>query len=337
MTRRAPRDVRTIACLGAGPIGAGWTAYFLARGYDVTSWILDPAEEGKLRGLVDTAWEALAELGLADDASRDRLTVTTDLEAAVAEADFVQESVPEILEVKQGIYAELGAAAPRDVVLCSSTSGLSMSDIQAKCPTPGRTVTGHPFNPPYLMPLVEIIGGRKTDPEAVAWTGDFFRHVGKAPLMMAREVPGFIATRLQEAVWREALHMIEAGEATVEQIDTAITNGPGPRWALMGPCMVFHVGGGEGGMAYCLEQFGPALKLPWSRLSAPELTDELAAKLIDGCDAAAAGEDFRTLTARMNDGLVRILKARRGVAHGAPREYEPVPGSGPNNPAGGAS
>ena len=313
MTRRLPHDVRAITCLGAGPIGGGWAAYFLARGYDVTSWILDPSEEGKLRGLVDTAWGALEELGLADGASRDRLTVTTDLEVAVGEAEFVQESVPENLEVKQKVYADLGVMAPRDVVLCSSTSGLSMTDIQALCPSPERTVTGHPFNPPYLMPLVEIVAGERTDPEVVAWTGAFFRHAGKAPLVMEREVPGFIATRLQEAIWREALHMIDAGEATVEQIDTAITNGPGPRWALMGPCMVFHVGGGEGGMAYCLEQFGPALKFPWTRLAAPELTDELATKMIDGCNEAAAGEDFRSLTARMNDGLVRILKARRAA------------------------
>ncbi len=311
MIRTSPQDVRTVACLGAGPIGGGWAAWFLARGYDVTSWIHDRGEEEKLVGLVDTAWEALEELGLADGASRDRLTVTTDLAEAVAGAEFVQESVPEVLEVKQGIYADLGAMAPAGAVLCSSTSGLSMTDIQALCPTPGRTVTGHPFNPPYLMPLVEIVAGRRTDPQTVAWTEAFFRHAGKAPLVMDREVPGFIATRLQEAIWREALHMIDAGEATVEQIDTAITNGPGPRWALMGPCMVFHVGGGEGGMAYCLEQFGPALKFPWSRLAAPELTGELAGRLIRGCDEAAGGEDFRTLTARMNDGLVRVLKARR--------------------------
>ncbi len=313
MGRPQPQDVSTVTCLGAGPIGAGWAAFFLATGHDVTSWILEAKEEEKLRSLVETAWSALEQLGTADGASPGRLHVTTDLAAAVAGADFVQESVPEVLEVKQAVYADLGRLAPPDVVLCSSTSGLSMSDIQALCPSPERTVTGHPFNPPYLMPLVEIVAGRSTAPDVVAWTAAFFRHVGKAPLVMEREVPGFIATRLQEAIWREALHMIAAGEATVEQIDTAVTNGPGPRWALMGPCMVFHVGGGEGGMAYCLEQFGPALKFPWSRLDAPELTDDLARRLIDGCDAAAPGEDFRTLSAKMNEGLVGILKARRAA------------------------
>ena len=313
MARKPPEDIRRIACLGAGPIGAGWAAFFLARGYHVTSWLYDGGEEDKLRGLIDAAWVALSRLGLAEGASRARLRVSADLAEAVATAEFVQESVPEDLALKQEVYARLGAMVGEDVVICSSTSGLAMSDIQRRCPTPERTVTAHPFNPPYLMPLVEIVGGARTCPRAVAWAEAFFRHAGKAPLVLEKEVPGFVATRLQEAVWREALHMIAAGEATVEQIDTAIVNGPGPRWALMGPCMVYHVGGGEGGMAYCLEQFGPALKLPWSRLDAPELTPELAARLIEGTDKAAAGQDFRALTRRMNDGLVGVLKARRAA------------------------
>jgi carnitine 3-dehydrogenase len=313
MTRKSPGDVTRIASIGAGPIGGGWSAYFLARGYDVTAYIHAAAEEAPLRALIDNAWASLEEIGLADGASRDRLTVTTDLAAAVAEAEFVQESVPEILELKQAIYAKLGDLVPEDVVIASSTSGLMMTDIQAKCPTPERTVTGHPFNPPYLMPLVEIVGGEKTAPETVAWAGEFYEKAGKAPLVMTREVPGFVATRLQEAIWREALHMVENGEATVEQIDTAIVNGPGPRWAIMGPCMVYHVGGGEGGMAYCLDQFGPALKLPWTRLVAPELTPELRKRMVDGTEAMAGGKDFRQLTREMNDGLVAIAKALNKV------------------------
>jgi carnitine 3-dehydrogenase len=313
MARKKVEDVRNITCLGAGPIGGGWAAYFLAQGYDVTSWIHDASEENKLRQLIAAAWESLSELGLAPGASQDRLTVTTNLAEAVAEADFVQESVPENLALKQQVYAELGTLVPADVVICSSTSGLTMTDIQAKCPTPERTVTGHPFNPPYLMPLVEIVGGERSDRDAVAWTGAFFKHAGKAPLVMEREVPGFVATRLQEAIWREALHMVNAGEATVEQIDIAVTNGPGPRWARMGPCMVYHVGGGEGGMRYCLEQFGPALKFPWTRLVAPELTDELTETMVKGAEEAAGGEDFLTLTRKMNDGLVKVLKARRAA------------------------
>ena len=309
MPRKAPGDVTRITSIGAGPIGGGWSAFFLSKGYDVTAYIHDAAEEEPLRALIDNAWASLEEIGLSEGASRNRLTCMTDLAAAVADAEFVQESVPEILELKQSIYAQLGELVPDDVVIASSTSGLMMTDIQAKCPTPERTVTGHPFNPPYLMPLVEVVGGEKSSPDAVAWAGEFYEKAGKAPLVMTREVPGFVATRLQEAIWREALHMIENGEATVDQIDTAIVNGPGPRWAIMGPCMVYHVGGGEGGMAYCLDQFGPALKFPWTRLVAPELTDDLRGKLIEGTKEMAGDKDFRQLTREMNDGLVAIAKA----------------------------
>ena len=313
MARKAPGEVTRITSLGAGPIGGGWSAYFLARGYDVTAYVHDKGEEAQLRALIDNAWSSLEELGLADGASRDRLTVTDDLAAAVAEAEFVQESVPENLELKQAVYAKLGKIVPQGVVISSSTSGLMMTDIQARCPTPERTVTGHPFNPPYLMPLVEIVGGDRTAPETVAWAGEFYETAGKAPLVMTREVPGFVATRLQEAIWREALHMVANGEATVEQIDTAIVNGPGPRWAIMGPCMVFHVGGGEGGMAYCLDQFGPALKFPWTRLVAPELTQDLRNRMVEGAEEMAGGKDFRQLTREMNDGLVAIAKALNKV------------------------
>ena len=310
---RGLEQVRKIASIGGGPIGGGWAAYFLAQGYDVTAYLHDPAEEESLRRLIDTAWISLTEIGLAEGASRDRLTCTSDLGEAAAGADFVQESVPESLPLKQAVYEALGDLVPADVVICSSTSGLSMTDIQARCATPARTVVGHPFNPPYLMPLVELIGGAKTDPAAVAWAEAFYRHCGKAPLVMKKEIPGFIATRLQEAIWREALHMVANGEATVEQIDQAIVNGPGPRWALMGPCMVFHVGGGEGGMAYNLDQFGPALKLPWTRLEAPELTQDLRDAMVTGCEDLAAGRDFRELSTEMNQGLVAIAKALKKI------------------------
>ncbi|MEM7405322.1 MAG: 3-hydroxyacyl-CoA dehydrogenase NAD-binding domain-containing protein [Pseudomonadota bacterium] len=302
-------DVKRVACIGAGPIGAGWAAYFLANGYDVSSYVHAASEEASLRGLIDNAWAALEEIGLAEDASRARLTVHTTLAGAVADAHFVQESVPEQLALKQAIYAELGDLVADDIVIASSTSGLTMTEIQATCVTPERTVVGHPFNPPYLMPLVEVVGGKKTTADTVAWADAFYTAAGKAPVVLNREVPGFIATRLQEAIWREALHMVANGEATVEQIDTAITNGPGPRWAIMGPCMVFHVGGGEGGMAYNLDQFGPALKLPWTRLQAPELTQELRDRMVDGCEEMADGRDFATLSREMNAGLVAIARA----------------------------
>lgn len=301
-------DVRNITCLGAGPIGAGWAAYFLAQGFEVTSYIHAADEETSLRALIDDAWISLSELGLADGASLSRFSCTTDLDAAVQTAQFVQESVPESLPLKQALYERLGELVAKDVVICSSTSGLRMTDIQAKCASAERTVVGHPFNPPYLLPLVEVVGGEKTSPDAVNWAVDFYRAAGKAPLVLKREIPGFVATRLQEAIWREALHMIANDEASVEDIDFAVVNGPGPRWALMGPCLTYHVGGGEGGMEYCLEQFGPAFKLPWSRMEAPELTPELAKRLIEGSARLAAGRDYSTLNRQRDIGLVAIRK-----------------------------
>ncbi len=302
-------DVQRVSCIGAGPIGAGWAASFLASGYQVTTYLHDAAEESSLHALIDTAWISLEALGLAEGASRDNLHCTGDLMEAVEDADFIQESAPENLQIKQRLFAQLDEFSANNVVISSSTSGLPMTDIQGSCKYPHRTVIGHPFNPPYLLPLVEIVKGTYTAPETVAWLVDFYKSAGKAPLVLSKEIPGFIATRLQEAIWRESLHMVANGEATVEEIDFAIANGPGPRWALMGPCMAFHIGGGEGGMAYNLEQFGPALKLPWTRLEAPELTSELRDRMVAGCVREADGRDYASLNRQRDEGLVAIMKA----------------------------
>ena len=310
---RDPHSVRHVTCIGAGPIGAGWAAYFLAQGYQVTSYIYDPAEETSLRHLIENAWSSLTEMGLSEGASMDNLTVCSDLASAVTDADFIQERAPESLPLKQALYKQLGDWVANDVVISSSTSGMRMTDIQTDCTTAERTVVGHPFNPPYLLPLVEVVGGERTAAEAVDWAADFYRIAGKAPLVLKKEIPGFIATRLQEAMWREALHMISNDEASVADIDFAIVNGPGPRWAIMGPCLIYHLGGGEGGMKYCLEQFGPAFKLPWSRLDAPELTPELAQKLIDGANEAAGGRDYSTLNQQRDAGLIAIHKTHADI------------------------
>ncbi len=311
MLNKDPARVRNITCIGAGPIGGGWAAHFLAQGYQVTSYLHDASEYDALMRLLETAWASLEQIGLADNASLDNFQYTTDLAEATENAEFIQESVPEVLKLKQDLYKTLGDIVDANVVIASSTSGLSMTDIQANCATPERTVVAHPFNPPYLLPLVEMIGGENTSAECIAWTERFYKVSGKSPLVMKKEIPGFIATRLQEAIWREALHMVANGEATVEQIDQAVVNGPGPRWALMGPCEIFQIGGGEGGMAYCLDQFGPALKLPWTRLVAPELTAELRQAMIDGCAEMTEGQDFASLSRKMNDGLVKIAKMKQ--------------------------
>ncbi|MFF0571710.1 3-hydroxyacyl-CoA dehydrogenase NAD-binding domain-containing protein [Streptomyces sp. NPDC004041] len=305
----APEDVRRVACVGAGVIGGGWAAHFLARGYDVTAW--DPAPDAavRLRRLVAAAWPALERIGLADGASQDRLTVTATLEEAVADAQFVQESAPEQLDLKRDLLARLDAAAPADTVIASSTSGYPMTDMQTGAPGPGRLVVGHPFNPPYLIPLVEVVGGERTDPAAVTWAARFYEVAGKSVITMDREVPGFIANRLQEALWREALHMVANGEATVAEIDASITEGPGLRWAVMGPMLTFALAGGEGGMAHMLDHFGPSLKSPWTRLEAPELDRALYEAVVAGCDEAADGRSIADLVAERDRGVIDILRA----------------------------
>lgn len=306
-----PESVTRVSSLGAGPIGGGWTAHFLARGYDVTAYLHDESETDAFMSILNTAWVSLTALGLSPGASMDRLRIVTDLEEALDGAEFVQESGPERLEIKQALYKKMGAILPPSVVIGSSTSGLMMSDIQVDCITPERTVIGHPFNPPYLLPLVEIVGGNKTAPEAVAWAGKFYKIAGKAPLMMKKEIPGFVATRLQEALWREALHMVANDEATPEDIDIALMNGPAPRMAAQGQCMAFHVACGEGGMATNLDQFGPALKLPWTRLEAPELTKDLRDRMVDGCNAVAKGQHFEDMVAQRDREIVGVLNALR--------------------------
>ena len=301
--------VTTVSSLGGGPIGAGWTAYFLSKGYKVKSYIHDIDEQSSFEEIVKTAWISLQEIGLNQSASLDNLTISTNLEDVLHETHFVQESIPEILELKCEFYQILGNILPEQVIIASSTSGFTMTEIQKLCATPERTVIGHPFNPPYLLPLVEIVGGKKSAKAAVQWAFSFYKHAGKEPLAMKKEIPGFVATRLQEALWREALHMVAAGEATPEQIDVALINGPAPRMATQGQCMAFHVACGAGGMATNLDQFGPALKLPWTRLRAPKLTENLRNKMVAGCNAMSGGKDFKDMARQRDKSIVAILKA----------------------------
>jgi carnitine 3-dehydrogenase len=311
--RVEPGEVRRIACIGAGVIGGGWAAHFLARGYEVLAWDPAPDGEARLRELVATAWPALEVLGLAAGASPDRLSFARSLQAAVAGAEFVQESAPERLDLKREIIAAIDRAASPEVVIASSTSGYAMTEMQPQAPGAARMVVGHPFNPPYLIPLVEVVGGTRTDPDAVAWAAAFYRAAGKYALELDRELPGFIANRLQDAMWREALHMVAAGEATVEQIDAAIREGPGLRWPIMGPCLTFHLAGGAGGMAHMLDHFGPALEEPWTRLAAPPLTGELRNRMVEGCEREAAGRTVADLVRERDAKLVAIIKSMQGA------------------------
>ena len=305
-------EIRTVACIGAGVIGAGWAAYFLSRGLRVRAW--DPAADAgqKLRRVVDAAWPALTELGLAQGADPGAIELFGTATEAVAGADFVQESAPEDLELKRSLLAELtaaaGAAGP-DVVVASSTSGFPMTDMATTADDPSRLVVGHPFNPPYLIPLVEVVGGTATAPWAVSRAAAFYRHIGKSVIEMDQELPGFIANRLQEAIWREALHMVAEGEATPEEIDRSITDGPGLRWPVHGPCLTFHLAGGEGGMAHMLDHFGPSLKAPWTRLDAPELTTALRDDMVAGAEAGAGGRPMADLVAERDRAVIAVLRA----------------------------
>lgn len=306
-----PGQVNCIALVGTGVIGGGWALHFLARGLEVRAFDPHPQARRRFGEMVDYAWPTLEKLGLAPGASPDRICFAASLEEAVSEVPVVQENSPEVLASKIDVLARIDAAARPETVVLSSTSGLRMTDMQVKCRHPERTVVGHPFNPPYLIPLVEVVGGERTASEAIDWAVDFYRAFGKRPVRLNREVPGFIATRLQEALWREMLHMVDAGEATVEQIDEAVTSGPGLRWAITGPGMNYHLAGGERGMAHVLDQFGPTLKWPWTRLEAPELTPELREKLIRGCEAESAGRSIPDMIKARDAYLVGILNLLR--------------------------
>jgi carnitine 3-dehydrogenase len=308
--------VSRVACIGAGVIGGGWAAHFLGRGFDVVAWDPAPDAEARVRRTVDAAWPALVELGLADGADRSRLRMAGSLAEACEGAGFVQESAPEDLELKRALLADLAAATGEDVVVASSTSGFPMGEMATTAADPARLVVGHPFNPPYLIPLVEVVGGPGTDPAVTTRAADFYRATGKSVIEMDRELPGFVANRLQEALWREALHMVAHGEATVDQIDAAITDGPGLRWPVHGPCLTFHLAGGEGGMAHMLDHFGPSLRAPWTRLDAPELTAELRNAMVEGTAAEAGARDFAALVAERDRAIIAIRRAVEGARRG---------------------
>lgn len=300
-------QIRTVAVVGTGLIGSGWAALFLARGLDVVA--CDPAAGAseRLERAIDNAWPALERQGLAANAARSRLRFEPALEAAVGSADFVQENAPEDEAVKTALLATIDACAPADVVVASSSSGLLPTRIQAQCAHPERVVIGHPFNPVYILPLVEVLGGERTSIEAVEIATAFYASLGKHPLRVRKEVEGYVSDRLQEALWREALHMVKEGVATTAEIDAAIIHGPGLRLALMGPCLTFHLAGGEEGMAHMLEQFGPALELPWTKLAAPELTEDLRRRMVEGTAAQAEGTSVAELERLRDDVLLDFL------------------------------
>jgi carnitine 3-dehydrogenase len=298
---------KKLAVIGTGVIGNGWIARFLAQGYDVVAF--DPAEgaEEKTRKTVSHAWPSLEKLGLAPGASKERLTFVPTLEEAVSDADLIQENVPEREELKKNVLASIDQFAKPEAIIGSSTSGIMPSVLQEGLKNPERFLVAHPFNPVYILPLVELVGGEATTQAVIKQVAEFYESIQMKPLIINKEIEGHLADRLMEALWREALHLVNDGVATTEEVDAAIIYGAGLRWAQMGPFLTFHLAGGEKGMRHMLEQFGPALKLPWTKLEAPELTDELKEKVIQGCENHAGDVSISELEQKRNEFLVELL------------------------------
>ncbi|GAA4696478.1 3-hydroxyacyl-CoA dehydrogenase NAD-binding domain-containing protein [Pseudonocardia yuanmonensis] len=300
--------VERVAVVGTGVIGISWAAHFLARGLDVVATDPSPDAEERLRAEVATLWPTLAPV---EGASPERLGFTADPAEAVAEADFVQENGPEREDVKHALFAVLDEAARPDVVLASSSSGLLPSAIARGCPAhPERVVVGHPFNPPHVIPLVEVVPGERTAEGTVTRALAFYTAVGKKPIRLRRELPGHVANRLQAALWQEAYSLVERGVATVADIDTAISQGPGLRWAVLGPFANQHLSGGAGGIAHVLEHLGPPTEKWWRDLGQVTLTPGLVETLVAGVDAELAGVDPAELAARRDAVLHTLLAAK---------------------------
>ena len=298
---------RTIAVIGTGVIGSSWATCFLARGFDVIATDPAPNAETRLRKSVDDNWPAVERIGLSPGASRDRLIFQKDVVQTVTGADFVQESGPERLDLKRELIAQIDAAAPSTSIIASSTSGLPISDFQDAARHPERVLLGHPFNPPHLIPLVEVLGGKLTSPEALQQALAFYTAIGKKPIHIRRETKGFVANRLQAALWREAFYLVEQGVASVSDIDTAIAHGPGLRWALLGPFLNLHLSGGEGGITHMLEHLGPPIESWWRDLGEVAITPELIQQLAAGVDAELATIDPALMRKQRDDVLLSLV------------------------------
>ena len=308
-------DNNKVAVIGTGVIGASWAVCFLARGYDVTAWDPAPDSHARLLAQVERQWASAQALGLTEGASLHRLRECSTLEEAVTDASFVQDSAPEQVELKRSLFAALDAAAPAQAILASSSSGIPASQFQDVCRYPERVLIGHPFNPPHVIPLVEVVGGERTSPQVVQAAMDFYRNAGKRPIHIRRELPGFVTNRLQAALWREAYGLVHAGVISVEDIDTAISNGPGLRWALLGPFATQALSGGSGGMAHLLKHLGPAMDGYWQTLLPTRMTPEVVAAVIEGTQQEMGGWDMTAVERERDELLVNLLREKAGKAH----------------------
>jgi 3-hydroxyacyl-CoA dehydrogenase len=304
------KPIRRIAIVGTGVIGASWAAQYMARGFDVIATDPGPNAEANLRKYVDEAWPLLTTIGLSSGASRERLSFTADMKQALAKADLVQENAPERPEFKVKLFADMDDAAPADSLIASSSSGITPSVMQSRCKHPERILIGHPFNPPHIIPLVEIVGGSQTSPAAIERAMAFYASIGKKPILLRKEVPGHVANRLQLALYKEVLYLIEQGVLSVADADAAVSWGPGLRWGIMGPNLQFHLGGGAGGIKHFLEGVFDGLLPVFNTLGNPKITPQLKRTIADGVLQEAGDRSVEQLARAENQLLVQLLQLR---------------------------
>src|ERR1700738_2818491 len=309
------KPIRRITIIGTGVIGASWTSLFLAKGLQVGATDVAPNAKAALRNFVETAWPALKRLGLSPGASQSNVTFTTDLAQAIAGADLVQENGPERIDFKQKLYGQLDDLLPPDVIIASSSSGLTMSEIQLGAAShPERCVIAHPFNPPHLIPLVEIVGGAKTSEETIRRAAEFYTSIGQRAVRLNKKRPGHVANRLQAALAREVYYLVADGVVSAADVDTALSWGPGLRWGIMGNMMLNHLGGGPGGIEHFFHQFAGPMTAWWKTLGSPVLSPEVQKKLIDSVHTGVGSRTIEQLEAERDDVLLGLIELRNKVA-----------------------
>jgi 3-hydroxyacyl-CoA dehydrogenase len=303
-------DIKNVAIVGTGVIGASWASYYLSRGFSVVATDPAPNAEAGLRKYVDEAWTILSKNGLSPSASRDRLSFAPTMAQALAKADFVQENGPERPDFKVKLFAEMDDATPADSIIASSSSGITMDVIQSGCKRPERCVIGHPFNPPHVIPLVEVVGGAKTSPETIETAMAFYTSIGKKPIRLYKALPGHVANRLQAALYKEVLYLIQEGVLSVADADVAVSYGPGPRWGVMGPSLQWHLGGGAGGIKHFMEHIMGPMETWMKALGTPNITPELKQTVADAVLEIAGNRSVEQLAAEENEVVTGLLSSR---------------------------
>jgi 3-hydroxyacyl-CoA dehydrogenase len=303
-------EIQNIAIVGTGVIGASWAAYYLSKGFSVIATDPAPNAEASLRKYIDEAWKTLSENGLSTTASRDRLTFEPSMAQALSKADFVQENAPERPDFKAKLFAEMDDATPPGSILASSSSGITMDVIQSECKRPERCVIGHPFNPPHVIPLVEVVGGAKTSPQTIEKATAFYSSIGKKPIRLFKALPGHVANRLQAAIYKEILYLIQQGVLSVEDADIAVSYGPGPRWGVMGPSLQWHLGGGPDGIHHFMEHLMGPLEGMMKTLGTPNITPELKQTVANEVMRIVGNRTVEQLAAKENKVLTELLSSR---------------------------